>query len=93
MNNIETITVRRLEGRTKECFATTHKTVESAESRLWSIAETAPDNGAYDKTSVIITFKNGDTIETRHDVKRYGIDGGIITHAKQILQTLKEVIP
>jgi len=84
---ITKVRVERLEGRTKECYATDHKTIGDAESRLWLIATTAPDNGGYDKTRVIITFEDGEQIETRHDVKKSDIDGGVLEHARKFLRS------
>lgn len=86
---ISRIKVERVEGRTKDCYATDHKTAESANSRLWSIAETSPKNGAYDKVEVTITFEDGEVLKTMHYVRHQDIDGGVVSHAIEFLRTFE----
>ena len=90
---IQKIVVDRAEGLIEECFQTEHKTVDDANLRLIEISKTAPKNGGYDKTDVIIFFSDGDEWKARHDIQFGMIDETIENHWKRHFNYILKIMP
>lgn len=78
---IKFITIQRGEGDSRTDDFSMHKftSLRSADSQLHKMSMTAPGNGGYHKTDVILHLKNSRAVKARIDLKR-GADNSIEGH-------------
>ena len=92
MIKIQSITLRRLEGKHHECVSKTVTSFSYANIIIMQWSHTAPDyNNGYHKVSFIVTFQDGIEYEGRLDMQKQGNES-LEKHIQEHLEEIQEAI-
>jgi len=67
---LRSILIHRAEGRPEECIERRVSSFEEADAVIRQMARTAPEDGSYDKTDIVVEFEDGKKFGFRFDMER-----------------------
>lgn len=67
---LQSILIHRAEGTTEECIERCVSSFKDADAVIRRMAVTAPEDGSYDKTDILVEFEDGKKFGFRFDMDR-----------------------